>query len=187
MKACDEALALDQNSSNSHKWYALLIGARTNFVSMTERIKDGHVFKEHLDKAIKLNPNESTLYHMLGRFLFEVAGLKWYERKTASMLFSEVPTGTYDEALTNFMNSEKLSKEESKENKLYIGKCHIEFGSYRDALKWLDEANNIIDTVSFSRTKLFIFCKLRSIYLFFLRVLGRTSQLGGFNINRKIQ
>lgn len=148
MKACNEALALDQNSSNAHKWYALLIGSRSDYLPLKERIKDGYIFKEHIDKAIDLDPNDSTLYHLLGRFSYEVAGLKWYERKAATALFAEPPNATYEEALDNFMSAERLSKNEWKENKLLISKCHIALNNYKDAIKWLDLAHSVTDNVS---------------------------------------
>ena len=46
------------------------------FQSVSEKIKGGYLFKEHIEKAINLRPSESTLYHLLGRWSFEVSHAK---------------------------------------------------------------------------------------------------------------
>lgn len=56
---------------------AILIGSRSGFQTIQEKINDGHRFKSHIDQAIKINPTDSTLHYLLGRFDYEIAGLKW--------------------------------------------------------------------------------------------------------------
>jgi len=67
-----QAVALDDLNANCHKWYAINLGSSSDFLPIKEKIGNGFVFKKHLDKAIELNPNDYTLYHILGRFEFEV-------------------------------------------------------------------------------------------------------------------
>uniref|UniRef100_V5I9V0 Regulator of microtubule dynamics protein 1 n=1 Tax=Anoplophora glabripennis TaxID=217634 RepID=V5I9V0_ANOGL len=141
IQACATALDLKSDSAEIHKWYAILIGSRSDFVSLQEKISDGHLFKKHVDEAIALNPQDPALHHMLGRFDYEVAGLKWYERKVAAALFAEPPNATYAEALSHFMKAEKLAHFEWKENKLMIAKCKITSGDYQEAVEWLERAN----------------------------------------------
>ena len=79
--------------------------------------------QEHIDRAISLNPEESTLHHLRGRFCFEVcvrmcvcvniphallpcvqvAGVSWLEKKAAAALFGTPPESTYQEALDSLM------------------------------------------------------------------------------------
>lgn len=65
-----------------------------------------------------------------------------YERKVAAALFSEPPNSTYAEALSHFMQAEKLANLEWKENKLMIAKCKIASGDYQEAVEWLERANS---------------------------------------------
>lgn len=67
--------ALDNNSknANAHKWFGICVGARGQFSDTKTKIKDGTVFKEHIEEAIKLNPGDPALYNLLGRFEFEVS------------------------------------------------------------------------------------------------------------------
>lgn len=68
-----------------------------------------------------------------------------YERAAASALYAEPPSGTYEEALENFKTAERLAKNDWKENKLFLAKCYIGLGDYKEALCWLDKAAEIID------------------------------------------
>ncbi|VEN56725.1 unnamed protein product [Callosobruchus maculatus] len=142
IEALDKALELKKDDAQIHKWYAVLVGSRSEYVSLQERIDDGHKFKKHVDAAIALSPDDASLHYMLGRFDFEVAGLKWYERKVAAALFSEPPNATYTDALQHFIQAEKLANFEWKENKLMIAKCKIATGDYKEAMDWLTQASN---------------------------------------------
>lgn len=67
IESCEEAINLNPKSADAHKWLAILIGSRSDYQSLKDRIADGHLFKKHLDKALELNPKDSSLHHMLGR------------------------------------------------------------------------------------------------------------------------
>ncbi|XP_023019666.1 regulator of microtubule dynamics protein 1 [Leptinotarsa decemlineata] len=148
IQACSQALKLKDDSANIHKWYAILIGSRSDFVSLQEKISDGHIFKKHVDAALALCPTDPSLHHMLGRFDFEVASLKWYERKVAAALFGEPPNSTIPEALEHFMEAERLSNFDWKENKLMIAKCKIACGDYKEGVDWLQKASNCREGVA---------------------------------------
>ena len=77
IEACESAMSSDPDSANCHKWYAILIGSKSELLPLKEKIVSGYVFKEHVDQAIRLNPSDSDLRHLLGRFSYEIASLKW--------------------------------------------------------------------------------------------------------------
>ena len=62
----------DDNSSESHKWYAIAVGIRGEYLGIKEKILDGFEFKKHIDKASQLAPNDHTIRHLLGRYEFLV-------------------------------------------------------------------------------------------------------------------
>jgi len=137
------ALELDESDAEAHKWFAITVGSRGEFLSMREKIEDGFVFKQHLDKALALKPNDPSLHHLLGRFKYEVATLSWIERKVAGTLFAEPPTATYPEAVEHCLKAESLSPVPLKENRLLLAKCHISQGNYTDAVSWLHHASQV--------------------------------------------
>uniref|UniRef100_A0A0A9WMH1 Regulator of microtubule dynamics protein 1 n=1 Tax=Lygus hesperus TaxID=30085 RepID=A0A0A9WMH1_LYGHE len=130
-------------SSEAHKWYAITVGSRGEFQPTKNKIKDGFVFKEHIEEALKISPNDPTLLHLLGRFRYEVATLSWVERKVANAVFGEVPFSTFPEALEALLRVEELNKEPWMENRLMVAKCYINMGDFKEALVWLDRARAV--------------------------------------------
>lgn len=114
-----------------------------SFSAHGKKIEDGYVFKQHVDKALALRPDDPSLHHLLGRFKYEVATLSWIERKLAGTLFAEPPNATYPEAIEDFMKAESLSPAPWKENRLLLAKCHINQGNYSEAVSWLDCAAEV--------------------------------------------
>ncbi|KAK0413805.1 hypothetical protein QR680_007002 [Steinernema hermaphroditum] len=100
-------------------------------------IVSGYKFKEYLDKALAIDYNESSLFHMRGRFAFSVANLSWLERKAAAAFFAEPPTATIDEALKDFEECEKLEDGAWLENNLYLAKCYLQKGNKDSGIKYL--------------------------------------------------
>ncbi|XP_050733017.1 regulator of microtubule dynamics protein 1-like isoform X2 [Eriocheir sinensis] len=152
-----QALELDEESAEVHKWYGILVGAKGEFLNVKERILNGTLFKVHIDKALEIKPKDSTLHHLLGRFCYEVAQLSWLERRVAAALFAEVPSSTYEEALDHFMAAEKLRPTGWKENRLFIAKCYILMNEFSLASAWLDQAasaSNVTPDVGCARMSL---------------------------------
>uniref|UniRef100_A0A1Y1KI55 Regulator of microtubule dynamics protein 1 n=1 Tax=Photinus pyralis TaxID=7054 RepID=A0A1Y1KI55_PHOPY len=145
IEMCESSIELNPKVADAHKWCAILIGMRSNTQSIQGKISDGYLFKQHIDTAIGLKAGDPTLHHMLGRFTYESANLKWYERKVAATFFAEPPNGTFDEALEHFQLAENLMGADWKENKLLIGKCLIALGRYKEAVKALGTANTMVD------------------------------------------
>ncbi|XP_060533117.1 regulator of microtubule dynamics protein 1-like isoform X2 [Cylas formicarius] len=139
--ACASAVPFAPNHPEVHKWYAVLIGSRADYQSIHNKVGDAHLFKKHVDTALSLNPHDPSLHHMLGRFDYEIAGLKWYERKIAAALFGEPPRASYSEAFDKFMEAERLANTEWKENRLMLAKCKISMAEYKEAVEWLEKAD----------------------------------------------
>ncbi|XP_077537750.1 regulator of microtubule dynamics protein 2-like [Haemaphysalis longicornis] len=133
------ALQLDESCPEAHKWFAITLGALSEYVGTQEKIENGYRFKEHVDRAVRLKPQDPTLHHMLGRWSLEVATLSWIERKLASALYSRPPESSPQEARAHLLEADKL-RPNWKENLLYIAKTYICEGHYAPAMAWLDRA-----------------------------------------------
>ena len=139
----EKALEMDEFSSEGHKWYAIVIGSRGEYLGIKEKILDGYEFKKHIDRAAELAPQDHTIRHLLGRFCYEVAELSWWERKMAATLFADPPEATMDEAKDHFMAAEDLKPDGWKENRQFLAKSFIHLKDYSAALHWLDKANEL--------------------------------------------
>ena len=64
----ERAVAANDLSANAHKWFAISVGSRGEFVGVKEKILDGFEFKRHVDRAAELAPQDHTIQHLLGRY-----------------------------------------------------------------------------------------------------------------------
>lgn len=131
--ACEELLHL--RNPNLHKSYAILLGLQTDYLPIAERIKCGFRFRDFVVEALEMIPNDAELYHLLGRFQYEVASLSWLERKVAQTLFAEFPNVSYEDALNNFLKVDEILP--NAENILYLSKSYIALKLYEKAVECL--------------------------------------------------
>ncbi|CAD6196723.1 unnamed protein product [Caenorhabditis auriculariae] len=136
--AC-EAHAIDANHFEAVRWAAILTGQSTDYLGTKEKIEQGGHFKNLLDEALAMEPNEFSLLHLRGRFNFTIANLSWLERKAATMLYSAPPKATIEEALEDFEAAYHLQSD-WLENLYYLAKCLQIKGEKNKAKKYLNEA-----------------------------------------------
>ncbi|NWH78819.1 RMD2 protein, partial [Piaya cayana] len=128
--------------------FAIMCGYMSQFESVQNKIRNGYLFKEHLDKAIELNPQDPFLYYLNGRWCYSVAQLSWIEKKVAAALFGTPPTSTVEEALQNFLKAEEMRPGYSKCNYVYLAKCYKDLGQKNNALKYCDSALSVLSVTN---------------------------------------
>jgi tetratricopeptide (TPR) repeat protein len=134
--------AIDLNSScaEGHFWYATVSGKACDFLPTKERISRAKEIQQHLEEAIKIQPEEFVAYYTYGRWCFEVAGLSWMERKIASVVFGSPPEATYQDAMEKFLKVDTL-KPAWKANLIWIAKSAVKVKDYKTAIKYADMAS----------------------------------------------
>ncbi|XP_060220073.1 regulator of microtubule dynamics protein 2 isoform X3 [Meriones unguiculatus] len=136
----ERAITRAPMNGHCHLWYAVLCGYVSEFEGLQNKVSCGQLFKEHLDTAIQLLPEEPFLYYLKGRYCYTVAKLSWIEKKMAATLFGEIPSSTVHEALQNFLKTEELQPGYSISNYMYAAKCCVELGEPQDAWRFCNLA-----------------------------------------------
>ncbi|XP_028459256.1 regulator of microtubule dynamics protein 2 isoform X1 [Perca flavescens] len=146
-KVGEEAVSLNPTCAESHQWYAIMCGIMAEYDTVQNKIKNGYIFKDHLDKAIELKPQDPMSYYLMGRWCYAVAQLSWIERKVAATLFGEPPSATVEDALKNFLKVEEIQPGYSKPNYVFLAKCYRDLGQ-RDKARDMCQAASSMNTVS---------------------------------------
>ncbi|VDN06410.1 unnamed protein product [Thelazia callipaeda] len=126
---------LEPNNREVLKWCAIITGSLAEVATMKEKIALGHEFKNYLDKAAENEP-DSSIFHMRGRFSYQIANLSWLERTAASVVFGAPPYATIENALSDLLRAEELNPGQI-DNQLYIAKCYLDQGDRINASKYL--------------------------------------------------
>ncbi|KAJ8418028.1 hypothetical protein AAFF_G00137370 [Aldrovandia affinis] len=139
----EEAITLNPMCAESHQWYAIMCGLMSEYESVQNKIKNGYLFKDHLDKAIELKPQDPLSYYLLGRWCYAVAQLSWIERRVATTLFGEPPSASVQDALKHFLKVEEIRPKYSKFNYVFLAKCYKDLGQRGQAMEMCNAASSM--------------------------------------------
>ncbi|XP_026133805.1 regulator of microtubule dynamics protein 2-like isoform X1 [Carassius auratus] len=137
----EKVISINPLCAEGHQWYAIHCGLLSEYESIQNKIKNAYLFKDHLDKAIELKPEDPLSYYLLGRWCYAVSQCTWIERKIATTLFGEPPSATVQDALHNFLKAEEISPQYSKFNYVFLAKCYKDLGQRIQAQQMCDAAS----------------------------------------------
>lgn len=138
-----DAVTMDDGNFAAHKWMAILLDANAELDGIKARVTQLTTVKHHMERALELNPEDPTNWHLLGNFEFGLADMPWYQRKVVSAIFSTPPTGTYEVALEHFLKAEEKKANFYSMNLLLIAKCYQRLKNDEQAKNYLQQAAKI--------------------------------------------
>lgn len=122
---------------------SVLLDTKSELEGVKERVSQLENVKKHMQRAVELNPEDPTNWHLLGNFAFGLADMAWYQRKIVSAIFATPPSGTYEEALEYFLKAEEKKPNFYSMNLLFIGKCYKNLKDNEKAKEYLTRAANV--------------------------------------------
>ncbi|XP_029934844.1 regulator of microtubule dynamics protein 1 [Myripristis murdjan] len=137
-----KALERDEGSFAAHKWYAVCLSDIGDYEGVKVKIGNSYIIRDHLERAVELNPKDATSIHIIGYWCFAFAELPWYQRKMAAVIFATPPTATYEEALAFFLKAEEVDPNFYSKNLLMLGKTYMAIKDKESALLWLTKARD---------------------------------------------
>ncbi|KAG8226297.1 hypothetical protein J437_LFUL002736 [Ladona fulva] len=138
----NQALSLNEKNYAVHKWMSILIDATSAYNGIKAKITQAHVMKQHMMRAVELNPKDATVLYLLGSWCFEVANMPWYQRKIASTVFATPPTSSFEEALEYFLKAESADPCFYSMNFLMLGKTYVKLNNIDKAVHYLKLARD---------------------------------------------
>ncbi len=139
-----EAVSADKNCAGAHRAVGMLIGASLEFKNTSEKIKEGYEVRDRFQSAIDLDGSDPWASYLMGEWCMNIAALSWMERKAAAALFGTPPEATYEDALRNYQNAEKIKPGFYNHNQVRIGEIYlIHLGDREAAAKWINSALKI--------------------------------------------
>ncbi|XP_077365819.1 regulator of microtubule dynamics protein 1 isoform X1 [Festucalex cinctus] len=137
-----KSLEKDDKCFAAHKWYAICLSDIGEYEGVKVKIGNSYTIREHLERALELNPKDATSLHILGYWCFTFSELPWYQRKVAAVIFASPPTSTYEEALQFFLKAEQVDPNFYSKNLLMLGKTYMAMKDDQKALLWLNKARD---------------------------------------------
>jgi tetratricopeptide (TPR) repeat protein len=104
-----DAVRLDSVNADAHTWLAVALGSIAVFEGSKSKVRMAHEIKNHLDRAISLNPGDDVAYSVLGSFYAALGNISWLERQLAKLFIGRLPDGGYEEAEVAFRRAIALA------------------------------------------------------------------------------
>lgn len=94
-----QAIRADSTHHLGYIWLAIAEAAVASVEGLKTKVRLSWNIRQHAEKAIELNPEFDSGYHILARWHHEVAGIGGVKRTLAKVFLGELPEASYDEAI----------------------------------------------------------------------------------------
>jgi len=125
-------VALYPDSSEAHFFLAVSLGQMTKVVGGKHRLELSKEVKHEAEVTLSLDPKHYGAMHVLGRWNYEVAGLGWFSRAAAKIIYGGVPNGSYEQAKEWFERAIAI-RPDMPLNHLWFGETLIKLHDYTGA------------------------------------------------------
>ncbi|KAG7377134.1 Regulator of microtubule dynamics protein 1 [Phytophthora pseudosyringae] len=139
----EKAYALKSDSAASNKWMAIMTSTVGNFRDLKEKIAGAYVIRDHIQRAIELDPTDATSHNILGQWCLAFADMTWIEKRAAAALFGTPPTATYEEAVQHFQAAESISPGFWKKNVFLLAQTYMKMKRTKEAAEWVLMAKTV--------------------------------------------
>jgi tetratricopeptide (TPR) repeat protein len=111
-----------------------------------QRIELSKELKAEAEKTLAINPRHSGAMHILGRWNYEVAGLSWFARAAAKIIYGGVPPGSYEQAKEWFERAIAIEPGMPLHH-LWLGETLIKLHDYTGAREQLETCMHLGDVL----------------------------------------
>lgn len=102
------ALRVNANNADANFVMAMAMGRKALTESGKARVAAVKDIKRYADAALRINPNHSKAWHVIGKWNYEVSSLSSVERAAAKVLFGGLPKASIAEAVRAYEKAQSL-------------------------------------------------------------------------------
>jgi tetratricopeptide (TPR) repeat protein len=103
------AIAIDPDDAESQLAVGICYGRLARLLDNKTKLAYSKLVKEHVEKALKLDPSLDYGYHVLGVWNYEVASLNPILRILAKLIYGGVPSASFEDAVKDFKKAVELA------------------------------------------------------------------------------
>lgn len=103
-----EALKVEPENAEANYAMAVALNHIALISGAKEKVAAFKEVKKYADLALKFNPEFGEVYHLLGRWNYELSNLSTIEKAAAKVLFGGVPPGSIEAAIADYEKCRQL-------------------------------------------------------------------------------
>ncbi len=132
------AAALDPKNSEAQLSPAISYGKMLPYMAAREQVDDTPRIKVAVDRALRLDPNNDTAWHVLGRWDRTLAGVSTVKRLLAAAIYGPLPVTT-NEAAEKCLRKAIAINPNRVMHYIELGRIYAQMGRNQDARKFLQK------------------------------------------------
>jgi tetratricopeptide (TPR) repeat protein len=140
-------VALYPDSSEAHFFLSVAIGQMTKVVGGKRKIELSQDVQREAEATLSLDPSHAGAMHVLGRWNYEVAGIGWFSKVAAKIVYGGVPPGASYENAREWFERAIAARPDMPINHLWLGETLIKLDDYRGAREELQTCLDLDDVL----------------------------------------
>ena len=129
-----KAFNIEPDNPDILKWYVITLGKTVEEDTIRNQIEQSKNIKNIALKVINLLPDDEFCYSIMGQWHYKLADLGKASRRIASILFSEPPMGSFQEAQYFFEKSLEINSDYIG-TYYWLGKTYLKLNQEQKALQ----------------------------------------------------
>lgn len=133
-----KAAALGTHDAEAQLSPAITYGKMLPFQGSREQVEGSAKIKESVDKALKLDPQNDTAWHVLGRWHQVLAGIGTVKRTLGRLIYGALPESTNEEAIKCFNKAIALNPHRLRHH-IELGRTYAQAGNTEEARRHIQK------------------------------------------------
>lgn len=127
----ETALTVDSTHAHAHLAKAIAEGRLALDAGTKERVQRSRAVEKHANRAIELNPQLASAYHVRARWNREVSDLNFFERTVVKTVYGGLPKSSFEQAVRDFKRAIEL--EDRRFHHLELARTYLKMDREKEA------------------------------------------------------